>query len=247
MFLSSRCRALAMSTLSLFVDTSARRQSLHDRKRMNDTEAPADRLDRTQSAPFPALTRLRSWMGSSAPSIFLREWIRHPAEVGAVWPSSDRLARRMAACVPRSGDGLVIELGAGTGCVTKALLEGGIRADRLVVVERSLHFVRHLRRRFPSLKVLHGDALRLAALVPAAAKVDAIVSSLPLRSLPQADARQIVSQWPLVLCRGGHAVQFSYDLRNRLRHECSGLEQRASQMVWANVPPARVFVLEACS
>jgi phospholipid N-methyltransferase len=213
---------------------------------MNDTEAPADRLGRTQSAPLPALARLRSGMGSSATSIFLREWIRHPAEVGAVWPSSDRLARRMADCVPRSGDGLVIELGAGTGCVTKALLEGGIRADRLVVVERSSQFVRHLRRRFPALNVLHGDALRLAHLLPAAAKVDAIVSSLPLRSLPQADARQIVSQWQKVLRRGGHAVQFSYDLRDRLRHECSGLEQRASHVVWANVPPARVFVLEAC-
>lgn len=236
-----------MSTLSLFVDTSACRQSIHDRKRMNDTEAPADRLGRAQSAPFPALARLRSRMGSSAPSIFLREWIRHPAEVGAVWPSSDRLARRMAACVSRSGDGLVIELGAGTGCVTKALLEDGIRADRLVVVERSSHFVRHLRRRFPALNVLHGDALRLAHLLPAAAKVDAIVSSLPLRSLPQADTRQIVSQWQQVLRRGGHAVQFSYDLRNKLRHELSGLELRSSQVVWANVPPARIFVLEACS
>ena len=236
-----------MSTLSLFVDTSACRQAIHDRERMNDTEAAADRLRRTKSAPFPSPARLRSRMGRVAASVFLNEWIRHPAKVGAVWPSSARLARRMAACVPRSGDGLVIELGAGTGCVTKALLEGGIRADRLVVVERSSNFVRHLRRSFPSLNVLHGDALHLAELVPPAAKVDAIVSSLPLRSLPQADARQIVSQWQQVLRRGGHAVQFSYDLRNRLRHEPSGLKLRGSQVVWANVPPARVFVLEACS
>ena len=236
-----------MSTLSLFVDTSACRQAIHDRERMNDTEAAADRLRRTKSAPFPSPARLRSRMGRVAASVFLNEWIRHPAKVGAVWPSSARLARRMAACVPRSGDGLVIELGAGTGCVTKALLEGGIRADRLVVVERSSNFVRHLRRSFPSLNILHGDAQHLAELVPPAAKVDAIVSSLPLRSLPQADARQIVSQWQQLLRRGGHAVQFSYDLRNRLRHEPSGLKLRGSQVVWANVPPARVFVLEACS
>ena len=196
--------------------------------------------------PPPPLTRLRWGMGS-IPSVFLREWLRHPAKVGAVWPSSDRLARRMAACVPRSGDGLVVELGAGTGCVTRALLEHGIRADRLLVVERSPDFVQHLRSRFPSLKVLHGDARRLSDLVPTAVRVDAIVSSLPLRSLSQDDAWQIVAQWQQVLRRGGCAVQFSYDLRNRLRHEPSGLKQRSSHVVWANVPPARVFTLEACS
>lgn len=181
------------------------------------------------------------------PSMFLREWIHHPAAVGAVWPSSGRLARRMAACVPRGGDGLVVELGAGTGAVTQALLEHGIAAERLVVVERSPHFVRHLRRKFPSVTVLHGDARRLTELVPPRVRVDAIVSSLPLRSLPQADARTIVAQWRQVLRLGGCAVQFTYDLRNRLHYEPTGLRQCSTHLVWANVPPARVFTLEACS
>lgn len=212
---------------------------------MKHAEPPEDRLEQTERERAAAVLRMRSLLGSMAPSLFLREWLHHPAAIGAVWPSSTRLARRMAACVPRSGDGLVVELGAGTGAVTQALLDRGICAHRLVVVERSASFIRHLRRRFPGVTVLHGDALRLAALLPPGSKVDAIVSSLPLRSLAQADVRAIVAQWQQVLRLGGRAIQFTYDLRGRLRHRPAGLSHRSSHLVWANLPPARVFILEA--
>ncbi len=212
---------------------------------MNHREPPEHHLGRAALNPSTVAMRARRALGNMAPSLFLREWMHHPAAIGAIWPSSSRLARRMAACVPRSGDGLVIELGAGTGAVTQALLDRGIRAERLVVVERSATFVRHLRRSFPSVTVLHGDALSLASLLPPAAKVDAIVSSLPLRSLPQTDARAIVAQWQQLLCLGGRAIQFTYDLRARLRHKPAGLRQHTSHLVWANVPPARIFILEA--
>src|SRR5512143_2865500 len=90
--------------------------------------------------------------------LFAWEMLRRPSAVGAIWPSSRRLAKNVASRVPVSGDGLVIELGGGTGVVTHALLQRGIAPGRLVVIERSAVFVRHLRKRFPDVQIVHGDA-----------------------------------------------------------------------------------------
>ena len=178
------------------------------------------------------------------PLLFARELFNEPAAVGALWPSSKRLARRMAARVPVHRDGLVIELGGGTGAVTEALLARGISPERLLVIERSPLFVRHLRARFPGVTVLQGDAIRLAHLVPRDRAVDAIVSSLPLRSLPPRDVATIVAQWWALLATGGTVVQFTYALSRRRRLSLPGFSERASEIVWGNLPPARVLALE---
>jgi phosphatidylethanolamine/phosphatidyl-N-methylethanolamine N-methyltransferase len=179
----------------------------------------------------------------SGPFLFAREVFNQPASVGAIWPSSRRLATSVASMVPPNGDGLVVELGGGTGVVTRALLQQGIAPERLVVIERSAVFVRHLRKRFPKVAVLHGDAAELGELLPHGRNVDAIVSSLPLRSLPSRVAAAIVAQWRALVRDGGVVVQFTYDLR-RLRHPPPGFLQRASGVVWANLPPARVLAFE---
>lgn len=193
-----------------------------------------------------ALTRLASALRVSAPWLFARELISQPAAVGAVWPSSSQLAKGMAACVPSEGNGLVVELGGGTGAVTQALLERGIAPERLLVVERSPAFVQHLRARFPSVTVVEGDATELADLLQPGKQVDAIVSSLPLRSLPRGDAVAIVAQWRALLEAGGTVVQFTYDLRDTAHRPPPGFLKRASDIVWANLPPARVLALEWC-
>jgi phospholipid N-methyltransferase len=175
--------------------------------------------------------------------LFARELVDNPGGIGAVWPSSRRLARSMAARVPRAGRGLVVELGAGTGIVTEALLDKGIDARRLLIVERSASFVAHLRQRFPQLTIVHGDAARLGAIVKGV-PVDSIVSSLPLRSLPEAEAAAITGQWPDLLAPRGIIVQFSYDLRAMNRRRVPGFAELGSAIVWANLPPARVTQLQ---
>ena len=150
----------------------------------------------------------------------------------------------MASWVPKSGDGLVVELGAGTGVVTQALLQRGITSRRLIVIERSPVLVQHLRNRFPDVTVLHGDAAKVGMLLPRRHRIDAIVSSLPLRSLPQAVAAAIVAQWVALVPEGGIVVQFTYDLRSVEPKPLPGFLQRAGEIVWANLPPARVLALE---
>jgi phospholipid N-methyltransferase len=173
--------------------------------------------------------------------------ISRPAAVGAIWPSSARLARRVASLVPCHGDGLVVELGGGTGVVTQALLQRGIAPGRIWVVESSPSFVRHLRARFPELAVVQGDAAELGRLLPPGRRIDAIVSSLPLRSLPAGEATAIVAWWGALVGTGGIVVQFTYDLRGGQPLCLPGFVPFSDDLVWANLPPARVLALECRS
>src|SRR5258707_12647936 len=82
--------------------------------------------------------------------------------------------------------GHVIELGAGTGEVTKALLAAGIAPHRLALVERDPELAGFLRQNFPGPQIIEGDAAHLPGLLVAngVEHIAAVVSSLPLLSLP---------------------------------------------------------------
>lgn len=177
-------------------------------------------------------------------ALFAREWVGRPTVVGAICPSSRRLASEIARQVP-AGDGFVIELGGGTGAITQALLDSGISAERLIVVERSAAFANHLRHRFPNVPVICADAVRLKQFLPPNMPIDAIVSGLPLRSLPRTDTEAIVDQWHQVLNENGVVIQFTYDIRPRhaLMADAVDFTIRSSRIVWANVPPARVVAM----
>lgn len=176
-------------------------------------------------------------------ALFAGEWLRGPGAVGAVCSSSRWLAQEIARRVP-ADPGLVVELGAGTGVITEALLERGVSPGRLIVIERSEPFVEHLRRRFPGVTVMHGDAAQLGDLIPQGLRISALVSSLPLRSLPLAVRRNIVQQWEDRLDADSILLQFTYDIR-RQATTCGcdhAFKVRDSRIVWANLPPARVLL-----
>jgi phosphatidylethanolamine/phosphatidyl-N-methylethanolamine N-methyltransferase len=143
-------------------------------------------------------------------------------------------------------EGHVIELGAGTGEVTKALLAAGIPGDRLALVERDPELAAFLRRHFRGPKIIEGDAARLSRLLAAQGidKVAAVVSGLPLLSLPAEVVSGIVNSVFEALPRGAALVQFTYgpsppvprSLRANLR-----LVGARGRRIWRNVPPAVVW------
>src|SRR5438552_18664004 len=98
-------------------------------------------------------------------AIFFGRWLKAPHHIGAVAPSSRFLARAMATQVDLRRLEPVIELGGGTGSVTKALLEAGLPVDRLIVIERDVRLYKMLRRRFPQLRIVLGDARHLVELL----------------------------------------------------------------------------------
>ena len=175
---------------------------------------------------------------------FIRSWIEKPLSTGAVMPSSKALARTMARYVDAEASGPVIELGPGTGPVTEALVEHGIDQSRLVLVEFNPDFCRLLRTRYPEATVVQGDAYRLRRIVevyvrePAAA----VVSGLPLLTKPLRTRLRLMADAMGLLAPGAPFVQFTYAMVPPIPKALSGIRVVASELIWLNLPPARVWV-----
>ena len=189
-------------------------------------------------------------MPQNAELVFFSKWLKAPLRVASVTPSSAHLARAMAAALP-PGDGLVVELGGGTGPITQALLDTGLDTDRLAVIERDPHFCHYLEQRFGAARLICGDAFHLQALVRDLActmPVRAVVSGLPLLTMSPTLQRHLLVQ-ALALTHGlGPFIQFSYGLGSPLKSSVRtslGLSARCAAQVWRNVPPAKVWVYEA--
>lgn len=179
-------------------------------------------------------------------ALFFVRWLKAPHRIGAVAPSSRHLGRAMAHQVLSAGPGPIIELGGGTGSVTRALLEAGIAPERLVVVERDEKLHRILRARFPRLRVIRGDARELRRLLAplGVTEAAAVVSSLPLISMPRMTLNRILAESFALLGEGRPFVQFTYGVVSPIARERKGVTGRIAARVWANLPPASVWRYE---
>lgn len=175
---------------------------------------------------------------------FIRTWLEKPLSLGAVTPSGKALARRMAAYVDPKVPGAVVELGAGTGAITEALVAQGVDAARLLLVEFDGTFCRLLRGRYPAATVVQGDAYALKALLagllqePAAA----IVSGLPLFTKPMKTRLRLLFEAFAVMAAGAPFVQFTYNTVPPIPTRLDRVLAQSSERVWMNIPPARVWV-----
>ncbi len=183
---------------------------------------------------------------------FIKTWFENPVATGAVSPSGRFLSRAMARYVNAASVGPVVELGPGTGPVTQALLERGVDPSRLVLVEYDLAFCRLLERRFPGVHVVQGDAYNLSKTLagvldsPAAA----IVSSLPLLNRPEPDRIALLADAFGLLGPNGVFVQFTYGMVSPMPRRAAqtvSFTAEASQPVWLNLPPARVWCYRPAS
>jgi phosphatidylethanolamine/phosphatidyl-N-methylethanolamine N-methyltransferase len=175
---------------------------------------------------------------------FIRTWLEKPLALGAVTPSSRALARTMAGYVDPGNPGPVIELGPGTGPITEALIAQGINPLRLVLVEFDATFCRLLRARFPTATVVQGDAYGLKRLLagmvqePAAA----VVSGLPLFTKPLKMRLRLLFEAFGLMSPGAPFIQFTYNAVPPLPARLDRVRAQASERIWMNIPPARVWV-----
>ncbi|MBM3508008.1 MAG: hypothetical protein FJX64_09955 [Alphaproteobacteria bacterium] len=181
--------------------------------------------------------------------MFFTRWLRDPRSVGSVIPSGQTLALAMAQPVAKAYRAPVVELGGGTGTVTEALLECGLDPRDLVVVERDAYLHQHLARRFPAVRVVRGDAAHLDRLLAGlgVAKAGAVVSGLPLLSLPLLKSRRIVGAIARSLAPSGFLLQFTYGPTSPVpARMLEALELRGEPIdrVWRNVPPATIWRYE---
>lgn len=180
---------------------------------------------------------------------FLRSWAGNPLTTGAVSPSGPDLTRRMAGFAELDRPGSVLELGPGTGVVTRAILERGLALERLIALEYNEDFCALLRRRYPSMEVVRGDAYSLSDSLPEVApgSLASIVSSLPLFSRPQADRRALLVEALKLLQPGAPYIQFSYAMSAPVPPEPGFFSVERSGWILKNLPPARVWVYRSAA
>ena len=159
-------------------------------------------------------------------------------------PSSKLLARTMAQYVAVDSKGPVIELGPGTGAITNALIEHGVDQKRLVLVEYNPGFCALLRDRYPQAKVVQGDAYKLrdSLLKILEVPASAVVSGLPLVTKPMLTRLKLIRDAFVALEPGAPFVQFTYSVAPPIPKSLPGVSTEASERIWMNLPPARVWV-----
>lgn len=175
---------------------------------------------------------------------FLRSWIEKPLHMGAVMPSGKLLARTMANYVDPHSDAPVIELGPGTGAITNALIERGVDQKRLVLVEYNPSFCALLRERYPQARIVQGDAyaLRSSLWDVMTMPASAVVSGLPLVTKPMRTRLKLIRDAFVALKPGAPFIQFTYSVTPPIPKSLSGVHTEASDRIWMNLPPARVWV-----
>ncbi|WP_246333183.1 class I SAM-dependent methyltransferase [Aureimonas mangrovi] len=196
---------------------------------------------------MPLGTRLkrRACGEPSSQARFVRNWLRNPLTTGAVFPSSRALGSTMARQVPLGDEGVVVELGPGTGVVTQCLLDHGVPASRLLLLEYSQEFCAMLASRFPGVAVLRGDAYQPGEAFRQALggrPIAAVVSSLPLMARGEADREAALSHHLSAMPAGAPFIQFTYSPTLPVRPERISADVETLPWVLLNLPPARVLV-----
>ena len=175
---------------------------------------------------------------------FIRSWLDKPLTTGAVMPSGKLLARTMARYVDISIPGPVIELGPGTGPVTEALVAHGVDPARLLLVEFNPVFCRILRSRYPTATVVQGDAYSLKRLLESLIRqpAAAVVSGLPLLTKPFKTRVRLINDAFALMRDDAPFVQFTYAMTPPIPKRLARARIEASERIWLNLPPARVWV-----
>ena len=179
----------------------------------------------------------------SALSFFLA-WLANPRRVGAILPSSTSLADAITAdLTPASAP--VIELGPGTGVVTRSIIARGIPEDRLALIEYGADFVDKLQRDFPRVYVYRMDATRLRHIeLFEGERAGAVVSGIPLLLMPAKSVIALLEGAFERLRSDGAFYQFTYGRDAPIARailDRLGLEATRIGGTLANLPPAAVY------
>ena len=174
--------------------------------------------------------------------LYFRRYLANPLQMGAVTPSSRTLCRRIVEQVRRAPEEAVLELGAGTGVVTRALLAAGVPGERLLAVEIVPEMAAHLATLLPVGQVLCGDATALQTLVPRRwhGRIGTVICGVPMVLLPLAQLRRLVEAMEAV-APGRGFLHYSFCITSPLPWRSLGLEARREAWTPRNFPPASVW------
>lgn len=180
---------------------------------------------------------------------FLQAFLKNPAKVGAIAPSSPELAQKMLDGIRPDNESVVLELGVGTGAITKYLQEVGATRESYLGIELDKDLVKLLRKNFPALKIVRGNACDTFSIYQKTGfgKVGYIICCLPFVSLPNEIGEKILSEVDKFMEQGscvfrtfqyahGYYFPSAIKLREHMRNRYG--KAKRSPLIVKNVPPA---------
>jgi len=174
---------------------------------------------------------------------FFRGWIDKPRAVGSIIPTSIVTARKMASIVDTASGLPVLELGPGTGVITRAILAHGVKPQDLWSVEYSSDFVDHLRDTLPGVNVIEGDAFNLQSCLPdAAMRFDSVVSGVPLLNFPVAQRVRYIEQLLDMIPEGRPIVQLTYGPMSPVPAKRGNYTVEHFDFIVRNIPPTQLWI-----
>lgn len=175
---------------------------------------------------------------------FFKGWIDKPKAVGSITPTSSIAARRMASVVDPNSGLPVLELGPGTGVITRAILARGVSPENLYSIEYSPEFVRHLREQFPGVNVIQGDAFNLDETLgeKRGLTFDSIVSGVPLLNFPTAQRIRYIEDLLGRIPPGRPIMQLTYGPFSPVPPGKGSYTVEHFDFILRNIPPTQLWV-----
>jgi phosphatidylethanolamine/phosphatidyl-N-methylethanolamine N-methyltransferase len=175
-------------------------------------------------------------------SVFFALWLQKPLRIAAANPSGARLADAVARCIDLARPGWVLELGAGTGSLTQGLVRAGCPPERIIAIEHEPALVAVLRRDFPTMRVIAGDATRIGEYLAGSVEpLASVVSSLPIKWFSVAAQYTVVRSCLDLLGLGGRFLQLTNAFSSPLPVDRLGIAGREIARVWLNLLPAQIW------
>lgn len=174
--------------------------------------------------------------------LFFKRWLLEPKQLGTLAPISQKLASQAAALVRFPLGKKIVEVGAGTGRLTRALLSVGVDPENLSAIELDGEFCQFLKSTLPRINVIHGDAAELPSLLPQdlVGQVDYVFSVIPLMYLQQPQREAIIEACFKVLKPDGKLFHVCYSPRSPFKGQPHIISQRIISK-WVNLPPGFVW------
>lgn len=175
---------------------------------------------------------------------FFRGWIDKPRAVGSIVPTSSVTAARMASIVDTKSGLPVLEVGPGTGVITKAILKRGVKPAALYTVEYSHDFVTHLRCNYPGVNVIEGDGFNLDDTLGDMRDTmfDSVVSGVPLLNFPVARRVAYLENLLKRIPHGRPVVQLTYGPKSPIPPGLGNYTVERFHFILRNIPPTQLWL-----
>lgn len=175
---------------------------------------------------------------------FIKGLVDQPKSVGAIFPTSSITAKRMASIVDLRSGLPVLELGPGTGVITKAIIKQGVVPENLYAVEYSENFIPHLRADYPKVNFIQGDAFDVDAIRQKSGveRFDCVISALPLLNFPSSKRVKLIEDLLEIIPDGRPVIQFSYGPLSPVVANAGKYHVEHFGWVARNLPPAQLWV-----